>query len=87
MALQIEYTSPDYGLYAPAAYAKIETFRGNINEVHFTVLFYATAQARFEGKNPIGGFHFSMPYQDGMTYTSVYNHLKTLPEFANSLDV
>jgi hypothetical protein len=87
MALQIEYTSPDYGLYAPEAYAKIETFNGNINQVYFHVHFYATAQARFEGKNPIGYFTFTIPYQDGMTYSSVYNYAKTLPEFANSLDV
>jgi hypothetical protein len=28
-----------------------------------------------------------MPYQDGMTYASVYNYLKTLPEFIGAQDV
>jgi hypothetical protein len=87
MALQIHYTSPQFGINAENAYLKIETFNGNINEVNFYASIYATAQARFEGKNPIGSFNFTIPYQDGMTYSSVYNYVKTLPEFVNSLDV
>lgn len=86
MALQINYTSPEFGVSVQTAYAKIESFRGNINEVTFTLVYYADVLARTEGKSPIGGFVFSIPYQDGLTYTSVYNYLKTLPGFTNAVD-
>jgi hypothetical protein len=87
MALQISYISPDYGITALESYAKIDSFRGNINFINFLVNYYVNQEARLEGKSPIGFFYFTMPYQDGMTYTAVYNYLKTLPEFVGSVDL
>ena len=87
MALQINYDSAQYGVNSSVAYAKIEKFSGNINEVTFGVFIYATVTARQEGKNPIGYFDFTIPYSDGMTYSNVYAYFKTLPGFENAIDV
>jgi hypothetical protein len=87
MALQINYNSDQFGILANGAYAKIDSFRGNISRVTFDVSYYVSQEARLEGKSPIGTFIFSVPYSDSMTYASVYNYLKTLPEFSGALDV
>lgn len=86
MAIKTSYTTEAFGVTAPEAYIKIDSFRGDINRVHFQVYIYATETARFEGKQPIGDFTFVIPYQDGMTYNLVYSHLKTLPGFENAVD-
>jgi hypothetical protein len=86
MALQVNYNSQEYGILANNAYAKIDAFRGDINEVQFDVNYYVSQEARVANKNPIGMFMFVIPYVDGMTYSSVYNHLKTLPGFENAVD-
>lgn len=86
MAIQTTFTTEAFGITAPAAYIKIDNFRGNINEVHFQALVYADATARANGKNPIDGVAFTMPYQDGMTYALVYGYLKTLPGFETAVD-
>lgn len=86
MAIRKSYTTDSFGVTAPEAYIKIDNFRGNIDEVHFQALIYANETARINGKQPIDGFNFVMPYQDGMTYNLVYTHLKTLPGFENAVD-
>lgn len=86
MALQIQYTAPEYGVTAPVAYAKIDNFRGTISIVYFNVYIYSTQVARSEGKQPIGYFEFSVPYSDNMTYANVYSYLKTLSGFENAVD-
>jgi len=86
MALQVNYNSPEFGILANNAYAKIDTFRGNIDEVQFDVNYYISQDARLANKNPIGRFSFTIPYSDGMTYNLVYVYLKTLPGFENAID-
>jgi hypothetical protein len=87
MALQISYNAEQFGISFDRAYAKIIMFEGNINEVTFYISLFASQEARLANKNAISSFQFSMPYQDGMTYASVYNYLKTLPEFIGAQDV
>lgn len=87
MALQIEYTSEQFGLSAPTAYAKIEDFNGNVHTVNFNVFIYSDQSARAEGNQPIGYFNFSVPFSDNMTYTAVYDYLKTIPGFENGINV
>lgn len=88
MALQIAYTSTKYGFTSDTAYAKIDSFSGSLaHGVNFYVNIYSNAQARLGGAQPIGDTFFTLPYQDNMTFAGVYQYMKTLPEFPNSIDL
>ncbi len=87
MALQLQYNSEEIGFNFQNAYAKVINFSGNNEVVYFQVDFFADAQARLNNKRSVGTFDTKLPYTDGMTITNLYNHLKSLPEFAGSVDV
>lgn len=87
MALQISYTSQQFDITVPTAYAKIEQFNGNATFVNFLVYIFASQQARLDNKREIGTFNFQVPYTDGMSISAIYTYMKTLSEFSGAIDV
>ena len=87
MALQNDFVDDNKGLTIANAYVKIGNFNGNKDNVRFDIEVFVNSQARLAGKQPIGLFMFEIPYQDSMSIASLYTYLKTLPEFANAIDV
>lgn len=86
MALQVTKEFPQ-GFTAPNAYLKITTFRGDNTMVHFDCGIFYDEAARNSNKQALDYYNFDIPYQDGMSISSLYTYLKTLPEFANAIDV
>lgn len=87
MALQVTFNDNEKGLSLTGAYAKVENFRGDKDEVSFQVAVYVNEQARLDGKVGISSHVFTVPYVDGMSIQTLYDYLKTLPEFAGAIDV
>ena len=85
MALQINFNT-QYGVTAPEAYARIERFRGDKNQISVEIQVFFDAAAR-ETAQPIGGIYTELDLENGATMTEMYDALKLLPEFTNSIDV
>lgn len=87
MALQFNSSNIDTGLTINDAYARVDRFSGDKHYVGFSVQVFVNQSARADGKSAIAQLNFEVPYVDGMSMVSLYNHLKTLPEFAGAIDV
>lgn len=88
MALQHNVTLSS-GVVATEAYTKIgRVDRLDKTKAMFSVECYLNAEARNTGKTPLCGGTFEMDVVDGdISWTAIYNYLKTLPEYENALDV
>jgi hypothetical protein len=74
----------------PEAYARVTLVRTLWPETHVFVSYYADAQARLDGADPV--FEQNYPFDaasitNGNPYEAAYTALKTLPEFAGAVDV
>jgi len=100
MALQLNLTADKtaVGMAAPEAYARIVylTFDTKTGRVQLSVDVHANQQAREDGKAPISGGVYTgvvgvdMPNIDDTIpgiRAALYDWLKTLPDFAGSIDV
>ena len=87
MALQLNYNDDSRELVVPNAYAKIGEFNGNKEMVIFTIEIFTSISARENNKQALTSSTHRVPYSDGMSIQGLYNYLKTLPEFANAVDV
>jgi hypothetical protein len=99
MALQLDLADTNVGVPAPTAYARIVgvSFNTTNGLVEIRVDIFASAAARQEGKNPVGGGVYigtvglNMPNLDDALPNGIravlYAWLKTLPDFQGALDV
>ena len=86
MAIQASIET-NYGFTSLEAYAKINSFSGNKDLLFFDVFVYMSADARTADKPFLAQKSYELPYVDGMSISSLYDYLKTLPEYINPLDV
>lgn len=86
MALQNSLTL-ESGLELEEAYFKIDRFNGNRHAVSITIAVYLNGQARVDEKQPISSFEFVMDTPTENMFAEVYSHMKTLPGFAEAVDV
>lgn len=87
MALQFNSIDADTGLHLTDAYARVVSFNGDKDVVRFTLGVYVNQTARESDKQVVDMVNFEIPYVDGMSMSSLYTYLKTLPEFAGAIDV
>lgn len=89
MALQKEYTKMIYGnkINFPEAYFKIEYIEGDKDNISFMLVGYSN----YEKKDVVFQLEYnftpSVEYKADNFIKQGYDHLKTLPEYANALDV
>lgn len=86
MALQCNFDS-QFGINFPTAYIKITRFNGDKLQVSFDTVTYVGQQAREDSKQPLASKRYAIPYVDGMAISSLYDYLKTLPEFTGAINV
>ena len=87
MALQTTFISDQNGLVINGAYARIQGFHGTKDIVRMDVETFVSQQARLEGKQPITITVYEVSLPIGDILPALYTYLKTLPEFANAIDV
>ena len=89
MALQVSIESEQLGYVFPEAYAKISQIAAYNNNSYITVVFYANAEARAEMRMQVTSKQLitETPALHGEIYKLAYEFLKTLPEFAGSIDL
>ena len=87
MAIQSTYNAPETGLEVNGAYMRIHGYHGNKDGMRFDVEVFVSKQARDAGMQNTGFLHFMCPVQPGDILPALYAYLKTLPEFANAIDV
>lgn len=90
MALQMSYESI-HGLTVPQAYIRIDEQSGGKQNISLRVRFYTTLEAAQTGKQWLEEviISFEPKTTDGSSnfLEQGYEHLKTLPEFSESVDV
>jgi len=88
MALQI-VTTTKHGIVLNQAYAKITSFSGNKQEIHYNVDMYASAADRLSLRPAVDTFDFCYQIQPDMgpVLPALYAHLKTTDQCKNGLDV
>jgi len=78
------------GLTLPQAYLRVTFFSGNTKHIQYSVQIWNNAQARNEERAIFEEQNFSFEYPPGGTgdiVTRCYQHLKSLPEFSDGVDV
>ena len=88
MALQVSKTLSS-GIVAPAAYAKIVQVSGDKDVMNLTVSTWYSA-ATHENNQPamtMDSYHTQTPTSAVNFMNTMYNFLKTLPDFADSIDI
>jgi hypothetical protein len=86
MALQLQVETP-HGLTVPNAYAKISGFSGTKDYFIVHVDYYASAAARDAGTPVLMSHSFQWNTEDAdLAVGDMYDHLKTLPDFAAAVD-
>jgi|688.fasta_scaffold2848578_1 hypothetical protein len=89
MALQVSIESESLGYVFPEAYARISQIVAYNNNSQITVVFYADAEARAEMRMQVTSKQYIVetPTLHGEIYKLGYEYIKTLPEFAGSMDL
>ena len=87
MALQTTFTSEQNGLVVNGAYTRVQRFHGTKDTVRVDVETFVSQQARLEGKQPIAFANYEVSLPSSDILPALYTYLKTLPEFANAIDV
>lgn len=77
----------EYGFTQLDAYIKVSRYMGDKEEITLMVDIFVSQDTRNSRSQPLETKVYTMPYVDGMSISSLYNHLKTLPEFAGAVDV
>ena len=86
MALQLQIQTP-HGLTVPTAYAKISGFSGTKDYFIVQVDYFASAAARDAGTPVLMSHSFQWNTADAdLAVGAMYDHLKTLPDFAGAED-
>lgn len=89
MALQLPLIDSAVGYNFPESYARVMSIRGFKEDSLIAVNFYADAQARLDGKQPVKQMEFPAVTDDinGKLYPELYRIIKAFPEFAGAVDV
>ena len=96
MALQLSLNDANIGTVSfPSAYVRIIYGRTFATQVIITANFYVDEQARRDEKDHFAQTHYEAPIDDVKPLVSdgdhphapFYRYLKTLPEFADAVDV
>lgn len=91
MALKLNLESSPIGVPVPEAYARITNLDGHLGALLVLVEIHATAdarQGRAQGVQPIERRRHEVDPStlSGPLGQALYNHLKTLPEYAGAVD-
>jgi len=79
----------DEGFTSANGYVKINRIRGDKDNIRFDTQVFYSKTARDAGKPSLanGSYEITMPAATGNDlFVDLYNHLKTLPEFAGAVD-
>ena len=89
MALQLPSYTTEHGIELNNVYCRIDSFRGDREQVRLYVGVYVNKSKRDEQKPAIASLEFTLPTPNtsGNMFADVYKHLKTLPEFQASSDI
>ena len=91
MALQGNLTSQlsNVGFDFPEAYARVQSYRGDKDTLVILVAWFASAQARIDGKQPVllNEYPMLVPPINGELLPAFYAHLKSLSDFEGYIDV
>ena len=91
MAFIIKKVSLPSGIEVTDVYARIEPFSGNKNIMNGVINYYIDKKSADEGKINIKSYSFCMVpsvNDDAPNFIKqCYDYLKTLPEFADTIDV
>lgn len=74
------------GLSLTDSYARITRYLGDKENVEIFVSWYINEQARLSNKMHLQEKTYVCPLPEGDILPGLYNYLKTLPEFYNSVD-
>jgi hypothetical protein len=87
MALKFDYQSP-FGVQMPDCYARVEHVFGSKSGVSASVGIYANSDAAGIGARSVSTVdHAFVPDMAGKNFIAqAYEHLKTLPEYADAVD-
>jgi hypothetical protein len=87
MAIKIDLQT-EHGLHIKDAYLMITSIYADKNETKFVAYAFINEEARRTGKQPLWSDLITMPTGEinGELMTSIYNHLKTLPQFCPNSD-
>lgn len=88
MALQQNYTTAS-GIELVDAYHRIDTFRGDRNNVRLGIGVYVNQQAREDGKAAAGFIELALPTPNTSAnmFADAYTWIKTQPGFESAQDV
>lgn len=87
MALKLESITPQ-GIVLEDGYIMISNITGNKHNLTITVILFANEIARRNGLQPFWNNQYEVPTSavNGELLPSLYNYLKTLPEFTGAED-
>lgn len=86
MAISKSIEAKQIGVFCSKAYLKINRVIVDKHEANFQVLGYATKEARDLELGPVFLSEHSIPTEKFTGLASLYEHLKTLPEFEGAED-
>jgi len=93
MAIQVNLSSTQYGMPAPEAYVRVMSFSGDKKYMMAMVAIYYNIAYAGSGARPIDQKPYQFPTEqingaigESSILTGIYNYLKSLPEFAGSID-
>lgn len=86
MALKLSLKESILGIPLDEAYIKIEHIRGDKSRIEATLTIHATEEARKADKVIIQMIDIRMPTEKFTGLPSLYEYIKTLPEFAGAQD-
>lgn len=86
MALKISLSSSDIGIPIPDTYARIVMWRGDKEQTLIQVVHYVSEEARRLNSQSVANKTFFVPTSQVGNMESMYNWLKTLPEYENAED-
>ena len=89
MALQINLPTTQFGVPAPAAYARVTNFFGNKDNVQVQVAIHYNADARHADMATVleHAHYINIADLKGDLLPAIYGVLKTMSQYAGSTDV
>jgi hypothetical protein len=90
MGVRFNLQQTEFGIPFTEAYAKIDSYNGNNQVVHYTVAVYATKETRDNNSSRIALLHYVCPFPEVLNYSNIleglYVQLKLQPNFENAED-
>jgi len=86
MALQLTYNSA-FGITFSTAYAKILNFSGDSTNITFNIAVWHDKESYDAGNTYLDIFTYTVPHDNSVALSNMYDYLKTLPLFSTAIDV